>query len=141
MSPGMASLAFGIPWGRPMRNFGHKRPVRDESGAVVEYIPSPAAAITLETLGGAFGPDKAHRLIVSLDAGDLIILRPERTARPMAIAAKDVYRFALQCRANLANLQRARAAKARKAQRLAARRIAAAERRLFAVPGYDGGDR
>lgn len=124
-----------------MRNFGHKRPVRDESGAVLEFIPSPAAAITLEALGGAFGPDKAHRLIVTLAEGDLIILRPERTARPVAIAAKDVYRFALMCKANLANLERARAAKAKRAERLAARRIAAAELRLFAVPGYDGGDR
>jgi hypothetical protein len=114
-----------------MRNFGHKRPVRNESGAVLEFIPSPAAAITLEQLGGAFGPDKSHRLIVTLAEGDLIVLRPERTARPVAVAAKDVYRFALMCKANLANLERARAAKAKRAERLAARRVAAAEKRLF----------
>lgn len=114
-----------------MRNFGHKRPVRDESGAVVEFIPSPAQAITLEQLGGAFGPDRKHRLIVTLADADLIILRPERTTRPVAVAAKDVYRFALLARANLANLEKARAAKAKRAERLAARRIAAAEKRLF----------
>jgi hypothetical protein len=114
-----------------VKNFGHKRPVRDELGRVVEFKSSPAQAITLEALGGAFGSDKKHRLIVTLAEGDLIILRPARTTRPIAVAAKDVYRFALLCRANLANLEKARAAKARKAARLAARRIAAAERRLF----------
>lgn len=117
-----------------MRNFGHKRPIRDEAGAVVDFIPSPAAAITLETLGGAFGPDRKHRLIVTLAEADLIILRPERTARPVAIAAKDVYRFALMARANLATLERARAAKAKRAARLASRRQQAAERRLFTHP-------
>jgi hypothetical protein len=121
-----------------VRNFGHKRPVRDELGRIVDFISSPVAAITLEKLGAAFGPDKKHRLIVTLAEGDLVILRPERTARPIAIAAKDVYRFALMCKANLANLEKARAAKARKAQRLANARIARAERRLFA---NNGGDR
>lgn len=115
-----------------MRNFGHKRPIRAEDGSIIEFKSSPVQAITLEQLGGCFGPDRKHRLIVSLAEADLIILRPERTARPVSILAKDVYRLALLARANLANLEKARAAKARKAERLAARRIANAERRLFA---------
>lgn len=114
-----------------MRNFGHKRPIRAEDGSIIEFKPSPVQAITLEALGGCFGSDSKHRLIVTLADADLIVLRPERTTRPVAVAAKDVYRFALMCKANLANLEKARAAKARKAERLAARRIAAAERRLF----------
>jgi hypothetical protein len=122
-----------------VKNFGHKRPVRDEAGKIVDFKSSPAQAITLEALGGAFGPDRKHRLIVTLAEGDLIILRPARTTRPISVAAKDVYRFALLCRANLANLEKARAAKARKAERLAAARVARAERRLFPKPRHTPG--
>lgn len=114
-----------------MRNFGHQRPVRDEAGAILEYRPSPAQAITVKTLGGAFGSDHKHRLIVTLDAGDLITLRPERTARPISIAARDVYRLALMNLANLYRLEKARATKAAKARARSIRRIKAAERRLF----------
>lgn len=123
-----------------MRTFGHSRPVRDNNGNAISSKPSPLRAVTVNKLGGSFGLDHNKRLIVTLDAGDLIILRPERTTRPVAVAAKDVYRFALMCKANLANLEKARAAKARRAERLAARRIAAAERRLFPKPRHTPGN-
>ncbi len=118
-----------------MRYFGHKRPVRDDAGQVVDQLDSPAQAITREPLGGAFGPDKARRLIVTMASADLIVLRPERTCRPVHIAAKDVYRLALLARANLANLEKARARKAKRAASLAAIRVARAERRLFRPQG------
>jgi hypothetical protein len=51
------------------------------------------------------------------------------------VALIDVYRYALRCRVNRDTLERARARKARKADRLAALRIARAEKRLF------GGDK
>lgn len=114
-----------------MRSFGHLRPVRDDNGQVNGSKPSPPRAITIKALGGAFGCDSDKRLIVTLDTEDLITLRPERTQRPVSIAAADVYRFALMCKANLAHLERARAKKAAKAQRLANQRQARAEKRLF----------
>lgn len=110
-----------------MRSFGHKRPARLPDGTVFEMVPSPVGAVTREKLGGQFGPDKKYRLVVTLEDGDLIVMRPEKTRRAEKMAAVDVYRYMLRCRANLEFLERARKAKARKAERLAARRIATAD--------------
>jgi hypothetical protein len=117
-----------------MKTFGHKRPVRDDRGNITGQKESPVRAITIDELGGAFGADKRRRLIVELAAGDVITFRPSGTTRKRTITlrAVDAYRFAIQCRANLANLEKARAKKARKAERLAAARLASAERRLTA---------
>jgi hypothetical protein len=111
------------------RFFGHLRP--DGNGG---FKPSPVQGITREQLGSGFGADRKHRLIVSLEAGDLLVFRPERTSRPVTAKAADVYRWILLCRANSAQLERARARKAAKAARLARQRQERAERRLFAKP-------
>ena len=63
---------------------------------------------------------------------DRLELRPLGTRRAESVTVLDVYRWALRCRACRQDLERARAAKARIAQRLADRRQAAAERRLVA---------
>jgi len=60
----------------------------------------------------------------------MLELRPLGTRRPERIAVLDVYRLALRCRVNLLVLEKARARKAAKAERLASQRQARAEKRL-----------
>jgi hypothetical protein len=105
-----------------MRNFGHQR----RNGK-----PSPARAVTLEGLPWNFGPDRNRRMIVTLDAGDLITLRPAGTRRAVSVPVVEVYHWVLRSVANRANLEKARERKARKAERLARQRQARAEKRLF----------
>lgn len=113
-----------------MKTFGWTRPVRDPDGSVVGSKPSPVKVRTLNPLGHAFGGDHDKRLVVTAHPMDLIGIRPERTARELTIAARDLYRYLLQCAANMANLERARARKAAKAERLARERNRRAEKRL-----------
>ena len=113
-----------------MRAFGHLR-ANHETG---ELKPSPVRAVTRSPLGHAFGADHKRRLVVTLAAADMIELRPLGTRRPSALVtlkAAEVYRFGLSIVANRALLERARAAKQRKAIRLAQARQYRAERRLF----------
>lgn len=114
-----------------MKQFGHKRPSRSEAGEIVELIDCPAKAVTHNPAGFGFGPDSKRKLVVSLEAGDLVVVRPLRTARTYRIEARDLFRYLLQLEANRLNLERARDIKARKAERLAAQRQARAEKRLF----------
>ena len=114
-----------------MKEFGHKRPRRDPSGEIVGTMESPATAITRETLGGAFLADRNRKLIVSLEAGDLICFRPAGTRRIYKRVAKDVYAWILRCEANYAILANAREKKIKRAERLAQQRQQRAEQRLF----------
>ena len=113
-----------------MREFGHKRPVRGPEGEIVDMIESPVAALTREALGGQFGSDKRRKLIVTLEAGDLIVIRPQGTRRAEKMSAVDVYRYMIRCKANLISLTKARERKERKSVRLAAARIARADKRI-----------
>lgn len=113
-----------------MKTFGHKRPVRNGQGEIVEFKDSPAQAITHEALGPFFLRDKDHKLIVSLEAGDLICCRPSGTRRVQRITARDLYRYLLHLEANRLTLEKARDRKARKAQHLADLRMKRAEKRL-----------
>jgi hypothetical protein len=91
---------------------------------------------TVGSLGASFGPDRDKRVIVVFvpgdgrDVPDVLELRPYKTRRIERIAVLDVYRYALRCRVNLALLDRARKAKERKAERLAAARRQRAEKRM-----------
>lgn len=114
-----------------MKQFGHLRHTRDEAGAVVETKLSPARAKTVGELPGNYGLDKGRKLVVSLDSGDLITVRPAGTTRSLAITAVDLYAILLRYAAGRENLTKARAVKERRAVRLAARRQASAERRLL----------
>lgn len=114
-----------------MKEFGHKRPRRNPAGEIIDLIDCPARAVTRNPCGFGFGPDSKRKLIVSLEAGDLIVVRPHRTARPYRMEARDLFRYLLQLEANRLNLERARDRKARKAARLAAQRQARAEKRLL----------
>lgn len=113
-----------------MKSFGHIRYDRDENGVIVGQKYSPARAKTVGGLPDNFGADKKRRLVVSLDSGDLITIRPEKTMRPVQIEAKDLYFYLLKCQANLATLEKARERKAAKILQRQRRRDAAAEKRL-----------
>jgi hypothetical protein len=78
-----------------MRQFGHKRPVRDGDGKIIGKADSPVCAVTRDELGGQFGRDRHHRLILTCAAGDVIEMRPTKTARTVTGTATDVYRFLL----------------------------------------------
>lgn len=92
----------------------------------------PVRRVTEDTLGHTFGSDWRRKLVVTLNAGDLISFRPHGTRREVSIMAADVFRYVLRCEANKAMLEKARARKERKATRLAAERQKRAEKRLFA---------
>lgn len=115
-----------------MKLFGHLRHTKDTDGTIIESKPSPARAITRDTLPAGFGTDRGRRLIVSLEAGDLIVIRPAGTRRRYQATAESVLSWMLRTQANAATLAKARNRKARKAQRLANERQRRAERRLFA---------
>jgi hypothetical protein len=92
---------------------------------------NPAVKRRLEArLDGSFGPDRGKRIVVTLHPDGRLELRPERSRRTETVHAIDVYRFAVSCRANRDNLERARTIKARKAQRLADERQRRAEKKL-----------
>lgn len=115
-----------------MKTFGHQRPQHDKkTGELLGLIDSPARAVTREILGAAFLADKDRRLVVSLEAGDLICFRPSGTRRVYKRVAKDVFAWVLRCEANALVLAAAREKKERKSTRLAQQRQERAERRLF----------
>lgn len=113
-----------------MRTFGHKRVVRDYAGNVIDVKDSPVGAVTHGVLDGSFGCDRSRKLVVTLEAGDLIVIRPHGTQRPEKMAVQDVYRFMIRSKANLIRLEKARDVKAKKAERRASERIARADRKI-----------
>lgn len=106
-------------------------PVHDaQDRPLTRIVAAEVQRVTRENLGGMFGPDANRRLVVGLRAGDLLTLRPQGTRQEVAVSLKDVYRWALQARANRQLLERARDAKARKDAARIERRRAAADRKL-----------
>jgi hypothetical protein len=83
-------------------------------------LRKPVHRVAPQPLSAFYGPDSGKRIVVSLtpgnggDVADLITLRPERTRRAEVIAVVDVYRYAMACRLNRGNLEKARAKKAAK---------------------------
>lgn len=116
--------------GAQVKTFAHQRPVRDGSGELTGYRPGPVFRVTDSALGGCFCRDRARRLVVGLEAGDIISFRPEGTRQRITAPAAELYRAALQWLANRATLERARGRKAMLAARRLRRNLAAAERRL-----------
>jgi hypothetical protein len=87
-------------------------------------------------LDGTFCADNGKPLAIRLVPGtqslpDMLELWPKGTRRIERVALVDVYRYAIRCRVNRDTLEKARQRKARKAERLAAQRLARAERKLF----------
>jgi hypothetical protein len=86
--------------------------------------------VTRGVLGGNFGSDRERKLVVGLAAPDQVVFRPQGTRQEVRINIVDAYRIALQRRANLTVLERARERKTIVAARRVSRSIARAERRL-----------
>lgn len=90
-------------------------------------LNKPIHRITKDPFFG-YGPDRDRRFVASLEPGDLLSLRPlrSRESRKVSVRLADVYRWALLCQANAKRLEKARAAKAKKAARLQTMRLARA---------------
>lgn len=73
-----------------------------------------------------YGPDRDKRLVVSIvpgpDGRDILELRPQRTQRVKRAALSDIYNWLIKCEANAAIGVKLAAAKAKKAERRAARK-------------------
>ena len=81
--------------------------------------PAIVARVTNRTLGGSYGPDRERDLVVSLEAGDLIVFRPKGTRQRLALSAFDAYAYAVRCAA-LAVAREKRAARfSRRKERVA----------------------
>ena len=82
-----------------VKTFSHFRPVRDGDGAIIGTVASPAKARTVATLGHGYGRDRNKRLVVTLQRGDVITLRPERTRRNVSIEARELYAWLVRLQA------------------------------------------
>jgi len=103
----------------------------EPSGEAVTRVTSDEVwRVTREVLGGAFGRDRARKLVVGFVAPDLLSLRPQGTRQEVKLQLVDVYRFALRCAANRKQLELARVRKEKKDRERERRRIADADRRL-----------
>jgi hypothetical protein len=88
--------------------------------------------VTKEELGPGFGPDRKRRLVVRLENGDVLKLRPLGCRKgEVTLSLRSVYRWALIQEANRKNLERARSKKARKSILRVRRQVKRMEKRLF----------
>jgi hypothetical protein len=78
-------------------------------------LDKPVRRKTRGSLGYGYGSDTGKQLIVSLDAGDVITIRPSGTRRTEVVSIHDVYHWAIRSRCQRAVLEKARAKKAAKA--------------------------
>ena len=97
---------------------------------LTRIVANEVVRVTRNTLGGTFGPDGKRKLVVKLAAGDVLVMWPQGTRQKVSIELKQVYREAIQRRAMLAVLERARKRKAAKATQRASRRLRYAEANL-----------
>jgi hypothetical protein len=82
-----------------MKKFNHTRHIRSSDGTIIGEAPAPAKRMTVSELGGGFGSDKRKRLVVTLEAGDVIGFRPEKTQRKLTLPATRAYSLALEIEA------------------------------------------
>jgi len=54
--------------------------------------------LTRGALDGSHGADRGRPLVAEFAPGDLLVLRPHGTRRPVKVSLFDVYRFAVKCR-------------------------------------------
>lgn len=107
-------------------------------------LRKPVSRKTTTELGGQFGPDRGRPMVVTLTpnpGGDLLGIRPLGTRREESVRLEDVYQWIIRFRAANAQLDRARAVRARKLEREHAqaerRRVAALKRAAFNSAGKD----
>lgn len=54
--------------------------------------------LTRGALDGSHGTDRGRQLVSEFAPGDLLVLHPHGTRRPVKVSLFDVYRFAVKCR-------------------------------------------
>jgi hypothetical protein len=104
--------------------------VRDAEGKIVGEKQAPTYRVTVDAIGTLGGRDRRRRLVVGLEAGDVISFRPEGTRQKITAKALNLYIEVLHWRANAAQLERARARKAVKQAQRVRRAIQRADRKL-----------
>ena len=114
--------------------------IRDNRGRLVPKVVDGHAEkkithasvwrVTRFALGGAFGRDRDRKLVVGLVAPDQIVLRPKGTRQEVRINIDDVYRIALQRKANAELLEKARERKAKKQIQRESRAIRRGDKRI-----------
>lgn len=122
-----------------MKSFGHVRPLRDKQGEIIGSKSSPVRVRTREPLPGNYLRDKGKRLIYTAHRDDILGVRPERTTRELFIKAIDLYALLVRRQANNAQLEKARARKAKRQQARESRRVARQHKRLFDGDAMDAG--
>jgi len=106
-------------------------PVRDALGQPVTRLANAVVKrVTRSELDGSFGRDRGRKLVVSLEAGDRLVLRPAGTRQAVDAPMADIYRWMIWRRASRAQLEKARERKLVRQRQREARRLDAAERRL-----------
>jgi len=113
-----------------MKSFSHKRPIRDDAGMKIGERPGPAFRVTDKELGGSFGCHRECRLVVGLEAGDILSFRPAGTRQRVTAAAVDLYRSVLQWNVDRRHLEKARKKKESKQRLREQRRLKYAESKL-----------
>jgi len=100
------------------------------SQPVTRIVSNEVVRVTRDILGGSFGPDRNRKLVVKLAAGDVLVLWPQGTRQKVSIEISQVYRQALQYKAQVAMLEKARKRKAQKADQRASRKVAYYDKKL-----------
>jgi len=100
------------------------------SQPVTRIVSNEVVRVTRDILGGSFGPDRNRKLVVKLAAGDVLVLWPQGTRQKVSIEISQVYRQALQYKAQVAMLEKARKRKAQKAEQRASRKVAYHDKKL-----------
>jgi len=101
-------------------------------------LNKPVSRVTREAFFN-YGPDADKPFVATLQpttAGSVLTLRPLRCRVASAVATiklVDVYRYVLRCRENAKNLEKATAAKKKKADAKAQRAANRATKKLFAT--------
>jgi hypothetical protein len=68
-------------------------------GHTIDGKERPARRVTRGALGFNYGPDKGRQVIVSLEAGDLIVFRPKGTRQRHAASVFDLFAYVVRCHA------------------------------------------
>lgn len=74
--------------------------------------------------------NKKRKLVVTLEATDLLTIREFKSRRPYPARLWDIYVWMVRCAADKALMEKSRLRKQRKAERLTRQRQASAERRF-----------
>jgi hypothetical protein len=115
------------------RREGRLVPQLDSDGnPVTKTVSAEVIRRTRYPLNGHFGRDHGRKLVIRLRAGDVVEIWPLGTRQRYSAEIKHIFARMVRNRALREQLEKARTTKARKQARRERRRLADAERRIFA---------